>query len=89
MGFLPLERENGILFLFQKEKVSKRSWQACRLTGSRVWGLHTAKPTRSARNGCCAARGSLGYFDRMEAFLLVRLRDEDSPKSLFQSRQVL
>ena len=38
--------------------------------------------------GYFAARGSLGDFDRMEAFLLVRRGSCFSPKSLFYSHQV-
>ena len=54
--FVPLERGSDILFLFQKEKVPKRSHsdasvrvQACCLTCLRVWDPYLPKPAHSSQ----------------------------------------
>ena len=91
--YFPLIRENDVLFLYLKEKGRKRSKPACRWTAGAYGNCIPQSPLAlresvpmahvSLDERDFAARGSLGNFDRLEAFLLVRLRDGDSPKRLF------
>ena len=92
-----MERGTIHFFLCQKEKSSKKevgdlagrmlaSVEAVyRKAHSALRGSLRKRRTIRLAKGCFAARGSLGDFDRMEAFLLVRSQDCVSPKSLFHS----
>ena len=53
--FVPLERGNVPLFsLSERKKFQKRSRQPCRLTGCRVWSLHTANPDKLYAKACAS-----------------------------------
>jgi hypothetical protein len=90
--------KNDLTFLYLKEKLQKKQTNML-LDCRRAWKPYTAKPGGLCANACSGAElfacrkrggfrtplGSLGDFDHMDAFLLLRKWDGYSPKSRFYS----